>query len=820
MADPPDPPTDVPAGTPGPLPYLLQPDQSVQLPAGLSVNPLPPVLRQPSTGNALPPQFIVPGAPPDWYRTHPYPPPPPPGYPDRPDGWTGGPNNQPYWVVPSSWRPGGAPQVGPPPGTLPEYRQALPPDTPPIQRSLIQNEKGSQHAINPINTSSGHAQSWFQITTGTWQEFAPRAGVDLNRYPTPESAPFNVQQQVAQNIPLRRWSTFPQLQQQYPGLNGNMTLGEATQYYNGNQRLMPPVSRQPSEWGKPPNMNGPPGTMPLLTDIPNIMGMAQRLAGISSLGGANALAIMLTAYGAMVNARNRGQLLEQQYQDNLWKSALAEHNARAEMELGDLGQALAEFGTVDEKGQYTPTNGDTQALTDRIRGLAFQYSDPQLKQLVDNGDFTGIQRLATTRDMLGQGGLKLQKQIDDHNAALQKQHDDLVKHQRIEDATKALDAQSGITDPANMTPEQTIAHAENIGRATRMVLGGVDPTQPKPSSREARPGPYSVTDDKGNTTQQELIPQPGGGFNYAQGNQPVPSNYQVTPPVRAGARSGPDATGTEDPYDIYDKDGRRIETRDLRPYLNRPHIAGQPQYFDPSTGRDYEPPAGGHVQRTRGGQAGGGINERMNERIINAGKQVQLHLSRAMKLSKGTTIGMFGDLEAGIDMSRATAGTLGRQLSSEEQIAMQQTYSELRQEVAQAVMMGLRGSNQTAEAVSSLVPRPGMTIANVMTGFAMTKEAVIAALTTAQNNPGIGKRESDEISQIIDSLNKAVPWSSESIIGMMRQGNTTETYEEYAKRIGLIPGGGSATPSAAQGGGGSNPPSKVLRFDSNGNPIP
>jgi hypothetical protein len=45
----------------------------------------------------------------------------------------------------------------------------------------------------PLSTASGY----YQIINGTWQQFAPQVGVDLNQYPTAMSAPQSVQTQVA-----------------------------------------------------------------------------------------------------------------------------------------------------------------------------------------------------------------------------------------------------------------------------------------------------------------------------------------------------------------------------------------------------------------------------------------------------------------------------------------------------------------------------------------------------------------------------------------------------------------------------------------------
>jgi hypothetical protein len=83
--------------------------------------------------------------------------------------------------------------------------------------------------VNPTNTSSGHATGLFQITTGTWAQYAPIAGVT-----TPQGQASAVEQaQVASVIPLNRWapSTVAAVQAQYPGIDTSQPVGALA---NGN----------------------------------------------------------------------------------------------------------------------------------------------------------------------------------------------------------------------------------------------------------------------------------------------------------------------------------------------------------------------------------------------------------------------------------------------------------------------------------------------------------------------------------------------------------------------------------------------------------
>ena len=93
---------------------------------------------------------------------------------------------------------------------------------------VLQAESGDSNINNThATTSSGQAQGNAQITTGTWNDFAPKAGIDLRQYPTPDSAPRDVQIKVASVIPLNRWasSTVNAVLAKYPGIDTSQTLG-------------------------------------------------------------------------------------------------------------------------------------------------------------------------------------------------------------------------------------------------------------------------------------------------------------------------------------------------------------------------------------------------------------------------------------------------------------------------------------------------------------------------------------------------------------------------------------------------------------------
>lgn len=125
---------------------------------------------------------------------------------------------------------------------------------------------GNPTIVNPTSTSSGNAAGLYQITSGTWADFAPRAGVSLVQYPTAPSAPTNVQTQVANTIPLNRWakSTVDAVRQAYPGLNTDgLTLGEVAALTGSDPSQVvvnaTPGQQFPAPAGTPSGAAPPPG---------------------------------------------------------------------------------------------------------------------------------------------------------------------------------------------------------------------------------------------------------------------------------------------------------------------------------------------------------------------------------------------------------------------------------------------------------------------------------------------------------------------------------------------------------------------------------
>lgn len=95
--------------------------------------------------------------------------------------------------------------------------------------ALLQNESGGRNIlqgdIGDINNRTGDlAKGYFQITDATWRDFGGLA----TGYSRAIDAPYEVQAQVAGNIPLKRWgpNTIKAMQATGKPIDLNMTLGQ------------------------------------------------------------------------------------------------------------------------------------------------------------------------------------------------------------------------------------------------------------------------------------------------------------------------------------------------------------------------------------------------------------------------------------------------------------------------------------------------------------------------------------------------------------------------------------------------------------------
>jgi hypothetical protein len=96
---------------------------------------------------------------------------------------------------------------------------------------LAQTESNNQNIYSKVDPDvagpNSRSQGYFQINTPTWAEFAPKVGIDLNKYPNAMSAPRDVQMSVAGAIPFSRFGPRTQkiMAGQFGDLDTSKTVG-------------------------------------------------------------------------------------------------------------------------------------------------------------------------------------------------------------------------------------------------------------------------------------------------------------------------------------------------------------------------------------------------------------------------------------------------------------------------------------------------------------------------------------------------------------------------------------------------------------------
>jgi hypothetical protein len=118
---------------------------------------------------------------------------------------------------------------------------------PSILSTIMRVESGGRNVtqgnIGDINNRTGDlAQGFYQITGGTWRDF----GGDKTGHKSALDAPYDVQLQIAQNIPVQRWGPATQQALKTAGYEPRPgeTLGQMLARYNEN-----PTSTRPEDVG-------------------------------------------------------------------------------------------------------------------------------------------------------------------------------------------------------------------------------------------------------------------------------------------------------------------------------------------------------------------------------------------------------------------------------------------------------------------------------------------------------------------------------------------------------------------------------------------
>lgn len=238
----------------------------------------------------------------------------------------------------------------------------------------------------------GPASGYFQIEDETWRDYAPRVGVNINRWNVAKDAPPQVQLAVARSLPLKFWArkTVASVLRAYPWANGNMTLAQIDQMAGRSPRqqyVMTTEDRDPSQWGRPPTVSPNAvagGYLPTANDVPMIMQRGARMHRYLSGNVSLPHMLMLAAFGGYRRGMRGGQYVLVQQQSANFKQNLADTKARMEEEGMDMSSAYAAY------------EDNPQELQAAMNQIANKYNDGILRDIAGNPD--AVKRLMSARD--------------------------------------------------------------------------------------------------------------------------------------------------------------------------------------------------------------------------------------------------------------------------------------------------------------------------------------------------------------------------------------------------------------------------------------
>lgn len=393
----------------------------------------------------------------------------------------------------------------------------------PIGQQIVGNaESGMRDVSAPNTTSSGVPRSYFQITDGTWRDFAPRMGVNLNRWPTAANAPPQVQSAVANIIPIARWTAGQEaLKARYPWVTGNMTLGQFNSMVasSGQQRYQSPLPREPQDWGRPPD-TGPGVPLPTMVDMPFLMARGRRLLPFMSNNVGIPMQLMLNGWQQYQQGFQGNQLMGMMQGAQNWKEGLSETRSRLEEENMDIGAALAAYKDRPDD------------MTTVLQQIARKYSDGILGDIAN--DHPAVENLMKARD-------RYFVDISKAEAAQEKEQKEQEKQQKadqLQEGVRSLQSGANTQPPApslGSTPPAAAPGREGGERQPGPQTPGTAPPGPQATVAPPPTGqPPAVAPD------QQGAP-PGG--QEAQGPATAPPAAE-TAPATAGAPAAPGQDGT------------------------------------------------------------------------------------------------------------------------------------------------------------------------------------------------------------------------------------------------------------------------------------
>lgn len=670
--------------------------------------------------------------------------------------------------------PGVRPGVPTPPGGVPRWQTMQPGQLyspqglPPLFYAIARPESG----LNNRNVGDGGlATGYLQIQTPTWRDFAPKAGVDLNRWPTAASAPIQVQWAVAQTIPLNRWTAGKDgALAMYPWADPSMTVGQiqAAAALGGPQTYIPAQgNRGPDEWGSTPvgGYQPGPGNMPQgPSDFQKIMQRVAQFVPLLSIFAKGSALPMLQGFGSFMTGYQHGQILAQQQAHQVWKDNLEETTERMKQESMDAGDAFAAYGNDPDK------------LGQALVGVAQKYGDNALGAALSQGGLAAAHKLLQNRDAYFTDLMKTRLAVEEQQEKVDAGKRKAADQASQDAAVAALDQEYLKEHPGASPGEMANIHQINVGK----VAAERKPPSATASGEEA-PIRDVIGPDGKPTGQQVREGKSGGYFDPSSGQQVTLKTGETTSPEPKAGGAG-EGLEVSKLYDVVDDHGNVIQSGiELREGKNKSGFVhsedGSPLVLKP----------GEHVKQTTPTTTSGGRAGAQTLRQMVGGREVLSDLQNVSKLHVGTTTGPFNAVRPGPTIGGALTGDLVRKMTDQESQLMQASLASLGRELS-TLMSPVYGGHWAAEAIEPLMPKTGDTLGTVMFKIARIKQTADNALEALQTAPWLTPDQKKYAQGLRDEMNKAIKWDTSQALDFATRGQKGQTFDQFVEGGGLDKG--------------------------------
>ena len=174
-----------------------------------------------------------------------------------------------------------------------------------------------------------------------------------------------------------------------------------------------------------------------------------------------------------------------------------------------------------------------------------------------------------------------------------------------------------------------------------------------------------------------------------------------------------------------------------------------------------------------------------NQRVIMAAKQASKDLNNMANLPVTTSRGYFGGREQGKSLFEASKETLTNKMTTQEVQTYNVMAAGIQRNLAAIEAAGLMPSGTLTHMMDAVIIKDGDTNLTKLQKLAQIRQIADAGLETLLNNPRVSEEQKGFARQVMDDMNKSVPFTQEELNGLTvaQDVNPNLTLNQYMKQV-------------------------------------